>query len=167
MQSASLPTTSRQAFRTASGRLLATASGRCQTRKALSRRAWRSSDVRLLIDGLLATINVSSLIDPTRDTSGPVRIDVRVPIGVDTMVVATDGGFGHGFEIRFVPDAGLAATRTTVPTVAEVTIPATDVDDGWPVRVGWSPDSVRSTAAARRGLTGQRIGAGATLTRGY
>ena len=132
---------------------------------ASAARVWCRTDPQLLVDGLVANLYVSGLVDTTYDTAGPIRIDVRVPLGVETAVLATDAGFGYGYDLRFVEDKGLKAAPKEVQVVAEVYVPATAAGKGQPIRVEWVPDGTVLVAASKEGTTNQWISASTKLKR--
>ncbi len=110
-------------------------------------RVWCRTDPVVSIDGQLADIFVAA---PLRVT-GPNRVLVMVPVGVDAELVATDLGFGQGTNVAFAESAALRTTARGFQVRIRVYVPARDA---MPVRLEFahrlgqllSPATARGTA---------------------
>lgn len=87
---------------------------------------WCKSDPVVLIEGQAADILVSAPADAPLRVTGPTRIVVSLPRGVDASVVVSGLGFGYGEEVSFVEARHLKVTREGIQLRIGVYVPATD-----------------------------------------
>jgi len=109
---------------------LATAPG------AAALRQWCRTDPVVLIGGELADIFVSAPLDAPLKVTGPNRIVVMVPEGVEATLVVATLGFGRGEEVEFVESRKLRTTARGIQLKIKVFVPATE---DMPVRVEFAP----------------------------
>jgi len=110
-------------------------------------RQWCRSDPIVLIGGHLANIYVSS--DPAilGQATGPTQVIVVVPVGVDTELIATDPGFGHGEVVTFAESRGLRTRADgTIEVIVTVQVPSSD--RSLPVLVEFVPQGSGPLVAA-------------------
>lgn len=96
-------------------------------------RLWCSSDPIFMIDGQQVSVWVSSYGEMTSSATGPVKVILTVPSDVEARLLATDRGFGYGYDVEIVYSGNLVATSASLPTQVEVFAPATNND--LPVKV--------------------------------
>lgn len=84
--------------------------------------AWCRSDPTVKIGDRIGHIYVSSHPDILALATGPTRIRIRVPEGVETKVLHEDQGFGYGWDVEFVT----VTDPNDVPT-----LPRDRNDRGW------------------------------------
>jgi hypothetical protein len=99
-------------------------------------RQWCRTDPVVLIGGDVADIFVSAPLNAPLRVTGPNRIVVMVPEGVETALVLATLGFGQGEQVEFVESRKLRTTARGIQLKIKVYVPAT-VD--MPVRVEFAP----------------------------
>jgi hypothetical protein len=109
-------------------------------RAASAGRSWCRVDPVILIDGQFADIFVASDLAMLVKATGPVKIEISIPVGSDGWVVLTDLGFGKGYDISFVETAALARSDGQTPCQVDVYAPAKD--SSLPVTVTFAPRSL-------------------------
>jgi hypothetical protein len=108
-----------------------------QVQGATAGLGWCRSDPVVTIDGRLADIFVSAPLDAPLKVTGPTKIVVTVPVGVEARLVLADLGFGKGEEVSFAQSRALKKTATGIEVQVAVYVPATD--GTMPVKVEFAP----------------------------
>ncbi len=93
---------------------------------------WCKTDPVVDIGGQRAHVWVSGVEGIQESVTGPTRVKISVPKGVDHQLIETDAGFGQGYDVRFVGDDDLRTTPRGIQIRVEVYVPA---EDDIPVRV--------------------------------
>ncbi len=107
---------------------------------------WCRTDPAVAIEGRPADIFVAAPLDAPLLVTGPTRIEVTVPPGIDVMLIASSLGFGQGETVEFAESPSLKATAERVDVLIRVYVPATD--DTMPVLVEFAPEVVGILAPA-------------------
>ena len=126
-------------------------------RDAAAGRTWCRTDPLLSIGGVRANVYVSGLLDVRYDTSGPIGLVVRVPTGVLGEVLATDSGFGHGYEITFEERAKLRESSERIELEVAVYVPATESGKDQPILVEFVPEDAVEDAEKKAKRTNEWI----------
>ena len=109
-------------------------------RGAAARRAWCRTDPIVVIDGTIVDIFVSAplgdLVKALLTVTGPNKIVVTVPSGVNAWLLLSDLGFGRGNTVTFAQSADLQRTADGIQVRVEVYVPA---KGSFPVRVDFAP----------------------------
>ncbi|MDP9357648.1 MAG: hypothetical protein M3R02_20650 [Chloroflexota bacterium] len=108
--------------------------------------SWCRSDPVVGIESRPADIFVRALLEAPLLVTGPTHIVISVPPGIDTMLIASDLGFGQGEIVEFSESASLKATAERIDVRIRVYVPATD--DSMPVLVEFTPEVVGVLAPA-------------------
>jgi hypothetical protein len=98
---------------------------------------WCKTDPVLLIDRQITDLVVSAPLDAVLAVTGPTRIVVTLPIGVDGTVVLQGPGFGRGEAITFAHSRKLRVTEAGVEVRIAVYVPANDKK--LPIAVDFAP----------------------------
>lgn len=93
---------------------------------------WCRSDPVVNIGGKRAHVWVSGGEGILESVTGPTRVKIFVPEGVDYELIRMDEGFGQSYDVRFVEDRDLRVAERGIQVRVEVYVPA---DDDIPVRV--------------------------------
>ena len=93
---------------------------------------WCKGDPVVDIGGQRAHVWVSGVEGIQESVTGPTRVKISVPKGVDHELIMTDEGFGRGYDVRFVEDDDQRVTPRGIQIRVEVYVPA---EDDIPVRV--------------------------------
>jgi hypothetical protein len=132
------------------------------SRGAAARRAWCRTDPIVVIDGTIVDIFVSAplgdLVQALLTVTGPNKIVVTVPSGVNAWLLLSDLGFGRGNTVSFAESADLQRTADGIQVRVDVYVPA---KGSFPVRVDFaprilgilSPESAEGVTNAWFGLT--------------
>lgn len=78
---------------------------------AVAGRVWCRTDPVLLIDGRLVNITVAGPLTAILQVTGPTKIEVLVPKGVNAKVLISDLGFGRGYETTVREANNLSQTK--------------------------------------------------------
>jgi hypothetical protein len=113
--------------------------------EAAAIRQWCRTDPVVAVDGQPADVFVAAPPDAPTRVTGPTRIEVAVPPGVDAVLVASTLGFGQGEEVAFDELPALAVTEQGIEVRVRVYVPA---DDAMPVLVEFAPRVVGVLAPA-------------------
>ena len=113
-----------------------------------ARPAWCRTDPVVEIGGEVADISVSAPPEAPTLVTGATRVEVTVPKGVSTRLIASDFGFGKGTEVSFDKSKRLRSSRSGIEVLVSVYVPASD--DDMPVRVEFASrgDEVLSPVSA-------------------
>ena len=128
-----------------------------RTRPTSAARQWCRVDPVLRVDGQTCHVAVAARVRNRREaralSTGPIRVAVAVPTGAVVEHVASDAGYGHGYEVTCEERAGLPAGAVEVT----VYVPMGDGGGGAvPVRVWF--------AARGRGAHAEAAAAGTANT---
>lgn len=85
---------------------------------------WCQKDPIVDIGGKRAHVWVSSPMEILDVVSGPTKVVIAVPEGVDTELIATDEGFGYGYNVRFVESDELRITGRGIEIEASAFVPS-------------------------------------------
>ncbi len=94
--------------------------------------SWCKSDPVVDIGGKRAHVWVSAMDGIQESVTGPTKVKIVVPKGVDHELIEMDEGFGQGYDVRFVEDDDQRVTPRGIQIRVEVYVPA---EDDMPVRV--------------------------------
>lgn len=108
---------------------------------AAAGRVWCRTDPVLLIDGRLVDISVSGPLLAPLMVTGPTKLEVLVPRGVDADVLISDLGFGRGYDITVKEVKHLKQTRWHTEIEVRVYVPAND--DSMAILVETAPGLLR------------------------
>jgi len=107
-------------------------------RGAGASKQWCKVDPVVRIGGEVADILLSSHEGMQEAATGPARVVVTVPRGVEAEQLSEDEGFGgHGYRVRFAESEDLKDTEGALQVRVAVYAPASD--DSLPVRVDFAP----------------------------
>ncbi len=106
-------------------------------RPAAALRSWCRTDPLLEIGGALADLAVLGPPSAAARVTGPTRVVVAVPKGVDARLVAKDPGFGKDWSFAFEDSGRLKATALGIDVRIDVYVPASD--GAMRVRVEFAP----------------------------
>ena len=95
-------------------------------RTAAALRSWCRTDPLLEVGGELADLAVFGPPRAALLVTGPTRVVVAVPPGVDARLVARDPGFGKDWSFAFERSRRLEATDRGIEVRVAVYVPATD-----------------------------------------
>lgn len=125
-------------------------------RRAGAFRRWCRVDPVFRIGGQTAHVWVSAQVNNMRAaralSTGPTRLVLAVPAGVEAEHVASDDGFGYGYDVTVEEAADLDPTWGVLPVRVKVTVPM--ATDNVAIRVEFVP-------ARRRGRLRPGSGEGA------
>lgn len=91
---------------------------------AAAGRGWCRADPLLLINGQTADVWVGSTLQALLDTTGPIRLVVTTPEGVDAQHIISDLGFGRGYDISIGSSPDLQGTPEGMELTIAVWVPA-------------------------------------------
>ena len=107
-------------------------------RGASASKQWCRVDPVVRIDGEVADIVLSSYEEMEEAATGPARVVVTVPRGIEVEQLSEDEGFGgHGYDVSFEKFDDLKGTEDALRVAVRVYAPATD--GSLPVRVDFEP----------------------------
>jgi hypothetical protein len=107
-------------------------------RGASASKQWCRVDPVVRIDGEVADIVLSSYEEMEEAATGPARVVVTVPRGIEVEQLSEDEGFGgHGYDVRFERFEDLKDTGGALRLRVAVYAPATD--GSVPVRLDFVP----------------------------
>ncbi len=87
-------------------------------------RGWCRADPLLLINGATADVWVGSTLQALLDTTGPIRLVVTTPEGVQAQHVISDLGFGRGYDISIGTSPDLEWSSEGIELEIAVWVPA-------------------------------------------
>lgn len=108
------------------------------TQGAAAGREWCRTDPVLLIDETLVDITVSGPLTAPLQVTGPTKITLLVPSGVNADVLISDLGFGYGYEITIKEVKRLRQTIDHTEIEVQVYVPANN--DSMEILVETAPD---------------------------
>ncbi|MGI8476274.1 MAG: hypothetical protein ACR2OO_07900 [Thermomicrobiales bacterium] len=123
---------------------------------------WCRLDPVFLIDGMVASVYVSSRQGSNVASTGPIQLIFAAPEQVSVELLSSDEGFGYGYDVQIVADPKLKsddkqmdlAITVTVPTDLENLIRVEFVPDGtvkdWDLRIGNANKAIRVKTRLKR-----------------
>jgi hypothetical protein len=100
---------------------------------------WCRTDPLITVNGRTGHVYLDSTDAMLTSATGPILLEVRVPVGSTTAAVPLDSGFGYGYIITFKEDAELGIRGYFSEVRVSVFVPADD--SSLPVRVTFHADS--------------------------
>jgi hypothetical protein len=117
---------------------------------------WCRSDPVLQIDDSLADVFVSIPIESVPQVTGPTQFIITTPVGIDSAVLLTTVGFGHGETATIQQSPALKVINGWIQLRIKAYVPATS--GTIPVIVEFAPRVVGILApASAKGMTNQWI----------
>lgn len=120
---------------------------------------WCRTDPLITVNGKTGHVYVDSSAEMFTSATGPIKIEVLVPVGAIASAVPLDNGFGFGYTITFVEDARLAARGSFSEVRVNAYAPASN--GSLPVRVTFHADDPSLTDSVKTGSANQWILTGA------
>lgn len=125
-------------FRLLTALLLVTLAFSVTTYGATAGTSWCRSDPVLLIDGDLVSIFVAGPLTAPLEVTGPTKVIIAVPEGVQADLLLTDLGFGRGWDVSIEESPRLSKSRFSgTEVMVSVYVPAKT--DDMTVRVEFAP----------------------------
>ena len=121
--------------------------------------SWCRSDPLVTVNGKTGHVYVDSTEAMLASATGPIQVEIQVPVGSIRSAVPLDNGFGWGYAITFREDARLAKRGSYSEVRVEVTAPARD--GTLPVRVTFHADDPGLADSRKDGVANQPILTGA------
>ena len=87
-------------------------------------RVWCRADPLFLVGGKVVDVTVGSQFEMFATATGPVRIKLTTPVGVEATHLVSDFGFGHGYDITYATDAALKGGKLSPQVRVEVMAPS-------------------------------------------
>jgi hypothetical protein len=147
--------TRRQTLRVLAGAVIAAAPTLRIAGDAAAGRSWCRLDPSFLVDGLVGNVFVSGELDRTYDTTGPIQLRFTVPEGASVDLLATDPGFGHGYDISYTYLPKLKRDHKKIEVEIEVFVPA--ISDKLPIMVEFVPNATVEVEDRKEGVTNKPI----------
>lgn len=148
------PLSRRAALRLAAGATLA-AVPVLAPRGARAGRAWCRTDPAFLVDGLVGNVYVAGELNRAYDVTGPIRLVFTVPEGTDVQLLATDDGFGTGYDVSHEWTPRLKNDHKHIEIEVAVLVPAGT--DKLPVHVEFVPGATVEVEDQKDGTTNKWI----------
>lgn len=127
----------RHAIRLIAGGLLALPLRMSLTEQARAGREWCRVDPTFRVDDLIGNVYVAGEIDRQYDTAGPIQLRFTVPETTSVELLASDPGFGYGYDISYHFTEKLKKDHQKIEVEVEVFVPA--FSDDLPIRVEFVP----------------------------
>jgi hypothetical protein len=100
-------------------------------------------DPVIMVDGQLADVFVTSTIEMLTSATGPISMEIVIPVGSRGSVWLTDVGFLRGYNIVFKQSSALKRTATHTQVRVRVYAPAKN--SSLPVTVTFAPRTLSSS----------------------
>ena len=142
----------------AGGSLALVAGGLLAARPAAAGISWCRADPLVTVNGRTGHVYVESTKAMLASASGPVRIEIQVPVGASRSAEPLDAGFGYGYAISFVESSRLVARGNYTEVRVVATAPA--FDGTLPVRVIFHADSPDLSDSSKTGYANQPLATG-------
>lgn len=123
--------------------------------KASAGRVWCRADPTFRVDGIVGNVYVSGEVDRVYDVTGPIQLRFIAPHGTVVELLASDGGFGQGYDIVYANESGLRNDDSRIALKIEVVVPA--AGKRLPVLVEFVPDGTIQVADKHEGRTNEKI----------
>jgi hypothetical protein len=147
--------TRRHALRLFAGAALAVIPAVGIASESSASRRWCRLDPSFLVDGLVGNVYVSGELDRQYDTTGPIQLHFTVPEGARVELLASDPGFGHGYDITYTYAPKLKRDHKKIEIEIEVFVPA--ISDDLPIRVEFVPNATVEVEDHKDGRTNKTI----------
>jgi hypothetical protein len=121
---------------------------------AAAGRSWCRVDPTFRVDGLVGNVYVAGELDRAYDTTGPIQLWFRAPAGSTIELLASDPGFGYGYDIYHIETAELKSDHKKIEIEIEVVVPARSE---LPIRVEFVPDGTIEVEDHKDGKTNKKI----------
>ena len=126
-------------------------------RGAAARRTWCRVDPVVKVDGQTAHVWVAVRVKGMRQAralaTGPTRVVLRVPPGVEARYLGGDNGFGFGYEVAVAEDGALAAGAVEVAVYVPMRDGAVPIRAGFVARGRGPHGAAEAEGAANAWLT--------------
>jgi hypothetical protein len=99
---------------------------------------WCRTDPLITVNGRTGHVYLDSTDAMMTSATGPILLEIRVPVGSTTAAVPLDSGFGYGYSITFKEDAELATRGPFSEVRVSAFVPAKD--SSLPVKVTFHAD---------------------------
>jgi hypothetical protein len=116
---------------------------------------WCRTDPLITVNGKTGHVYIDSTESMLSSATGPIQIEVRVPLGSIAAALPLDNGFGRGYAITFVEDPKLFARGSYSEVRVTVYVPA--VDGSLPVKVTFHADSPSMDESSKTGTANSWI----------
>jgi hypothetical protein len=122
-----------------------------QVQNASAGIGWCRTDPLITVDGHSGHVYIESTEQMFSSATGPILIEVRIPVGTSASAVPLDYGFGRGYAITFKEDDRLYSRGSYVEVRVRANVPA--IDGSLPVKVTFhsvdqvQQDSIKSGTA--------------------
>lgn len=126
-----------------------------QTQTASAGISWCRADPLITVNGRTGHVYVDSTAEMYSSATGPIQVEIRVPVGSIASAVPLDNGFGYGYAITFVPDPSLSVVGNTSEVRVNVYAPARN--GSLPVKVTFHADSPSLKDSIKTGTANQWI----------
>lgn len=146
--------TRRDAMRLLGGATLAAVAGVRLAGDASAGRSWCRLDPTFLVDGLIGNVYVSGELNRAYDTTGPIQLKFSVPEGTYVELLASDPGFGYGYDITY-HYTDLKKDHKKIEIEIEVVVPA--ITDDLPILVEFVPNATVEVEDKKVGKTNKPI----------
>jgi hypothetical protein len=110
-----------------------------QVQSASAAIGWCRTDPLITVNGRTGHVYIESSEAMLSSTTGPILVEVRVPVGSVAAAIPLDNGFGRGYTITFVEDPRQFVRGSYSEVRVAVYVPA--VDGSLPVKVTFHADS--------------------------
>jgi hypothetical protein len=147
--------TRRQALKLVAGAALAAIPTVDVARQVAAGRNWCRLDPSFLVDGLIGNVYVAGELDTKYDTTGPIQLVFRIPEGSYVELLASDPGFGHGYDISYDYSPDCKRDHKKIDVEIEVFVPA--ITDKLPIRVEFVPNATVEVEDHKDGSTNKWI----------
>jgi hypothetical protein len=145
----------RGALKFFAGGALALVPAAVRSEPAAAGRTWCRLDPVVKIDGKTADIWLSSYQELNQAATGPTKIVISMPTGIQGSVLATDRGFGGlGYDIRFETTSTLSSSGSIKVKIAVYTPSSNST---LPLKVEFTPRSSGLASGSASGYVNQTI----------
>lgn len=155
--------TRRQLLRLLGGATLAVVPALGVLERAGAARAWCRLDPTFRVEDLVGNVYVSGELDQAYDVTGPIQLRFTAPDGCTVELLASDPGFGQGYDVSYASDPTLKNTDKEIELRIDVFVPA--VSDKLAILVEFVPDGVVKAADKKVGATNRWIAVKTELRR--
>ena len=93
-------------------------------RDASAARTWCRKDPLYLIDDRIVDVQLGADAQILETTTGPIALEIVVPVGTPVAEVLRDDGFGYGYHVTVVESPKLVATLGTLPYRVHANVPS-------------------------------------------
>lgn len=104
---------------------------------ASAARGWCKTDPVITINGEIGDVLAAAPVDAPLLVTGPNKVVITVPAGVNAQFIASDLGFGRGWTVTIATSSALKVNKSGVQMEIKLYVPATD--STMPVRLEFAP----------------------------